>query len=54
MYVSSGHSSSVESVAVSPDGLKIASGSWDDTIKIWNAETGDVIHTLKGNRDILL
>ena len=48
-----GHICKVYSVAVSPDGLKIVSGSQDNTIKIWNAETGDVIHTLKGNRDIL-
>jgi WD40 repeat protein len=54
MYVSSGHSDEVESVAFSPDGLKIASGSEDNSIKIWNAETGDVIHTLKGDRDKLL
>ena len=54
MYVSSGHSKGVQSVAISPDGLKIASGSDDNSIKIWNAETGDVIHTLKGDRDMLL
>ena len=54
MYVSSGHSDFVNSVAISPDGLKIASGSSDNSIKLWNAETGDVIHTLKGNRDMLL
>ena len=30
-----GHSSTVYSVAFSPDGRTLASGSWDDTIKIW-------------------
>ena len=35
-----GHSNSVASVAYSPDGTKIISGSWDDTIKIWGEEEG--------------
>jgi WD40 repeat protein len=33
-----GHSKSVCSVAFSPDGTKIISGSFDDTIKIWGEE----------------
>ena len=48
MYDSSGHSDKVWSVCISPDGLKIVSGSEDKSIKIWNSETGDVIHTLQG------
>jgi WD40 repeat protein len=31
---------SVNSVAYSPDGQYIISGSYDDTIRIWDAETG--------------
>jgi hypothetical protein len=27
-------------VAFSPDGKKIVSGSWDNSVRIWNAETG--------------
>ena len=35
-----GHSNVVNSVAYSPDGTKIISGSDDNTIKIWDANTG--------------
>ena len=53
MYPSSGHSEDVNSVAFSPDGTKVVSGSRDKTVKIWNVESGDVLHTLSGERDIL-
>ena len=33
----SAHSGSVDSVAFSPDGKTIVSGSWDTTIKVWDA-----------------
>jgi WD40 repeat protein len=35
-----GHSSSVNSVAFSPDGSRIVSGSFDNTLKVWDAESG--------------
>ncbi|THH17319.1 hypothetical protein EW146_g3463 [Bondarzewia mesenterica] len=35
-----GHTGRVRSVAYSPDGKRIASGSSDETIRIWDAETG--------------
>ena len=41
--------SSVRSVAFSPDGNTIASGSWDYTIRLWNANTGENIRTLTGH-----
>ncbi len=31
------HSDGVRSVAFSPDGTKIVSGSWDKTIKVWDS-----------------
>ena len=38
-----GHLSYVLSVAFSPDGSRIVSGSSDNTIRLWDAETGDAI-----------
>ncbi|KIM75856.1 hypothetical protein PILCRDRAFT_662423, partial [Piloderma croceum F 1598] len=44
-----GHSHWVHSVAFSPDGSCIASGSADNTIRIWDAKTGVHLATLKGH-----
>ena len=35
-----GHTDRIESVAFSPDGQLLASGATDDTVKLWNIETG--------------
>jgi WD40 repeat protein len=43
-----GHSSSVNAVAISPDGKILASGSRDKTIKLWNLVTGEQIRTFTG------
>src|SRR5207248_384086 len=37
-----GHTDLVWSVAYSPDGKMLASGSWDPTIKLWDVATGKV------------
>ena len=44
-----GHSNMVNSVAYSPDGTKIISSSYDKTIKIWDANTGQCLKTLEGH-----
>ncbi|KIL63115.1 hypothetical protein M378DRAFT_55838, partial [Amanita muscaria Koide BX008] len=45
-----GHTKAVTSIAFSPDGKRIASGSDDKTIYIWDAETGlQVGNPLKGH-----
>ena len=45
-----GHTGFVKSVAFSPCGKWIASGSGDNTMKIWNRETGECVKTFEGHR----
>ncbi|KAL8306287.1 hypothetical protein RB600_010221 [Gaeumannomyces tritici] len=49
-----GHNGSVYSVAFSPDGQRLASASFDETIKLWDAATGACVATLKGHDDSVL
>ena len=49
IYVSTGHTSLVNSVAFSPDGKTLASGSRDATIRLWDVASGREFKTLKGH-----
>ncbi len=43
------HDSSITSIAYAPDGKTLASGSADNTIKLWNVATGKLIANFNGH-----
>jgi WD40 repeat protein len=44
-----GHTDWIRSVAFSPNGLQIISGSRDNTVRVWDTVSGAHKHTLKGH-----
>ncbi|MFL5282107.1 MAG: WD40 repeat domain-containing protein [Rhodopila sp.] len=48
-----GHGDSIWACAFSPDGSRIASGSEDHTIRIWDVASGDCLMTLCGHEDFV-
>ncbi len=49
LYTYRGHSHSVDAVAWSPDGKRIASGSHDNTVQVWDATDGSHVFTYRGH-----
>src|SRR6185295_5512930 len=49
-----GHTAPVFSVAFSKDGKRLASASFDHTIKLWDVSSGKVSRTLTGHRTKVL
>ena len=54
IQVFQGHTEPVESVVFSADGRKILSGSYDSTVKLWNAQTGTLEETFQGHTDAVM
>jgi WD40 repeat protein len=44
-----GHSEAISSVAFSHDSARLASASYDSTVKLWDARSGACLQTLKGH-----
>ena len=44
------HTGDVWSVAITPDGEYIVSGSYDDTVKLWRLSDGSLVRTMSGHR----
>jgi WD40 repeat protein len=47
-----GHTSGVVSLAFSPDGKLLASGSYDTTVRLWDVQKGKLLYKLKGHGSI--
>jgi WD40 repeat protein len=48
-FALTGHADRVTAVAISPDGKRLATGSYDQTIRLWDAATGQELLTLRGH-----
>ena len=51
LFTLEGHSSIVTTAVFSHDSRVLASGGWDDTIRLWNAKTGHHLITFSGHND---
>jgi WD40 repeat protein len=54
LFVLRGHRAPVNSVAYSRDGRRVISASDDETVKVWNAETGKEVLTFRGHNGAVL
>jgi WD40 repeat protein len=44
-----GHKNGVTSMTFSPDNKYIASASWDNTVRVWDAKTANMLHVFRGH-----
>ena len=53
-YLMREHCGLVEAVAFSPDGRRLASASWDASVRVWDVDTGEALGVLNGHTDGVL
>ena len=53
LFTYAGHFGPVDAVAWSPNGQRIASGSWDRTVQVWNASDGGNVFTYRGHSGVV-
>ena len=49
-FLNAGHTSFIVCIGIMKDG-RIVSGSWDDTLRIWDPTTGECLQVLEGHSD---
>ena len=54
LRVFAGHTDAVNCVAFSPDGRRVLSGGADNTLRLWDVQTGEEIRLLGGHADDVL
>ena len=52
LRIFTGHTDRVTSVAFSPDGSKVLTGSADETVRLWEVESGSELHRFAGHTAI--
>jgi len=48
-----GHSGQINSVSLTPDGCRAISGSEDNTLRVWDVESGRCLKILEGHSDVV-
>ena len=49
LHILKGHTDGINSVAFSPDGKTVLTGSDDNTACLWNVTTGELLQVLRGH-----
>ena len=51
VMVLEGHTGCIFGVAVTPDGTRVVSCSYDETVRVWDLHTGEAVFVLEGHKD---